>query len=246
LIRSKFGLPVAGVTTLLVGLMIFFPARVAYHWAAPPNIKLSGISGSLWSGNAAQMSVNGLYARDLRWQLQPLALFTAKLAYAIKASPASGFVEGSVAIGLGGSVTLTDLTAAISLQALEQTLGIPGIRGNASVQLESLKLIDGFPVSASGVLEIANLRVRTIARSPIGGYRAEIFTQGTGIGASVEDTDGVIDLAGSLQLSSDRSYQFIAQLAAKEEAPSSIRQQLQFLGSANERGQHELRLEGQL
>ncbi len=246
MIRSRFGLPIAGIATLIVGLIVLFPARVAYHWAAPPDVKLSGISGSLWSGSAVQMSVNGLYARDLRWQLQPLALFTAKLAYAIEASPTSGFAEGSVAIGLGGSVTLTDVSAAVSLQALEQTLGIPGIRGDASLQLDNLKLVDGFPVAAAGVVEISNLRVRTIARTPIGGYRAEIFTQETGIGASVEDTDGVIDLAGSLQLTADRSYQFIAQLAAKEDAPASIGRQLQFLGSANDRGQHELRLEGQL
>ena len=60
------------------------------------------------------------------------------------------------------------------------------------------------------------------------------------------DTDGIIDLAGSLQISPDRSYQFIAQLAAKADTPASVKQQMQFLGSPNERGQHELRLEGQL
>jgi hypothetical protein len=38
----------------------------------------------------------------------------------------------------------------------------------------------------------------------------------------------------------------VAQLAAKNNTPANIKQQLQYLGSANERGQHELRLEGKL
>ena len=207
---------------------------------------LSGIDGSIWDGGATELSISGFYARDLTWQLSPIGLLLAKLVYAVEANPVSGFAEGEIAIGFGGAITIEDLNVAMPMQALENLLGVPGIRGNASVQMEKMKLVDGFPVSASGVLEIANLRIPSIGRLPIGGYRAEIFTQADGVAASVEDTDGVIDLAGSLQLASDRSYQFIAQLAAKEAAPSSIRQQLQFLGSANDRGQHELRLEGQL
>jgi hypothetical protein len=64
--------------------------------------------------------------------------------------------------------------------------------------------------------------------------------------ASVEDADGVIDVAGSLHLSADRNYEFIALIAPKNNTPESIRRQMQFLGSANDRGQHELRLEGRL
>jgi hypothetical protein len=35
-------------------------------------------------------------------------------------------------------------------------------------------------------------------------------------------------------------------LAPKNNTPANVRQQLQLLGSANERGQYELRLEGEL
>jgi general secretion pathway protein N len=246
LIRNRTRLLLAGILTLLVGLLILFPARVAYNWVAPAGIKLSGLSGTVWSGSAAEISAAGVYARDLQWRMKPLALFTGRVAYAFKASPTSGFVDGNVAVGLGGAIILTDLNGALSLQSIEQVLGIPGIRGDVSIRIESLHLIDGFPVSASGVLEVANLRAPRIDRSSIGGYRAELFTQESGVGASIEDTDGVIDVAGSLQLSADRSYQFVAQLAAKEGTSAGIRQQLQFLGSANDRGQHELRLEGRL
>ena len=235
----------AGITTLLVGLIIFFPARVAYHWIALPEITLSGIHGSVWAGGATLASASGVYVRDLQWQVRPLTFFTGKLGYAFEASPVTGFVNGNVAVGFGGLI-LTDFSAALPLRALEQALRIQGLRGNASVNIEQLRMRNGLPVTAIGSIEVNELQVPAIDRSSIGGYRAELLSQESAIVASVEDTDGVIDLAGSLTLSKDGSYQFLAQLAPKPEASASLRRQLQFLGSANDRGQHELRLEGQL
>ena len=238
------GLFLTGIIVLLVGLVVSFPARVAHRWMAPPAVLLSGLNGSVWSGSASEAAVNGVYLRDVRWRAKPLALLTGKLRYAIEASPISGFIDGTAAVGLGGTLTLTGVTGSMPLQALEQALGISGIRGTVNVQLDRLLLSNGFLLAVEGFVEIADLHVPTIDRASIGGYRAEFFTQESGVGASIEDTDGVIDLAGSLQLADDRSYQFIAQLAAKPQAPAGVRRQLQFLGSANDRGQHELRLEG--
>jgi len=118
--------------------------------------------------------------------------------------------------------------------------------GNVTAQFERLLLDAGTPRAADGVIEVANLVVPTINRSSIGGYRVEFFTQESGVMASIEDTDGIVDIAGSLELTADRSYQFMALIAPKANTPQNVRQQMQFLGSANERGQHTLRLEGQL
>ena len=236
----------AGIVTLLVGLLAFFPARVAYRWFAPDVITLSGIDGSVWGGTAREASASGVYVRDVRWRFKPLSVFTGKLAYAIEASPSSGFVDGNIAVGLTGTVTMSDVKGSMPIKALQRAVAIPGISGEVNLQFERLQLADGLPVAADGSLEVANLVAPLVHSGSIGGYRAEFFTQESGVMASVEDTDGVVDLAGSLQISKDRSYQFIAQLAAKSNTPANVRQQMQFLGSANERGQHELRLEGKL
>ena len=85
-----------------------------------------------------------------------------------------------------------------------------------------------------------------LSSDPLGGFKAEFSSQESGITASIEDTNAVIDLAGSLQIAPDGTYQLLAHLTGTDDTPAPIRQQLQFLGSANDRGQHELRLEGQL
>ena len=235
-----------GIVTLVLGLVLLFPARIAYQWFAPPGVALSGIGGTVWSGQAAQASFEGIYLQGVTWKFRPQALFGGQLAIEVEASPVSGFVEATVAVGFSETLHFSDLRGSLPLQAVEGIAGMPGLRGSVSLQFERLDIRDGLPVAANGVLTVSSLVAPRIYRGPIGGYRAEFFTQNTGIMASVEDTDGVVDLAGSLEVAADRTYRFIAQLAPKPNTPERLRQQMQFLGSPNERGQYPLRLEGQL
>ncbi len=244
--QSRVRLVVAGCATLVAGLIIFFPARVAYQWFAPPTINLAGISGSVWKGEASQANSGGFYLQDLSWRIRPLSLIRGKLDYRVAASPGSGFIDGQVALNISGGVSISDLRGSLPLELLEGPVGIRGLRGTLNLQFEHLTIENEIPVAAIGHFEVSNLVAPNIHRSSIGGYRAEFFTQDVGIVASVEDTDGLIDVAGSLQLSPDRTYQFVALLAAKNNTPANVIKQLQYLGSANERGQHELRLEGAL
>jgi len=235
-----------GLVTMVVGLVIFFPARVAYRWFLPETIAFTGISGSVWNGGAREAYAEGIYVRDLKWRMQPLALLGGGIGFSFEANPPTGFLNGNVKLGLGGQIAFDDLTTSLTLQDLEPLIGLPGLGGTANGKISRLVLQDGLPVAAEGVVEIANLVVPNLYRGSVGGYRAEFFTQDAGVMASVEDTDGVIDIAGSLLLANDRSYEFIAQIAPKSNTPESVRRQMQYLGSANERGQHELRLEGKL
>jgi len=244
LTRSRF--VIIGVITLVLGLLIIFPARVAHHWFTPEVVAISGIQGSIWRGHALEGEIGGIYVRNLNWRMRPWQLLTGELAYDIEADAVSGFVNGEVAIGVGGSASIRNLTASLSLQSMQSIVGMPGLDGTANLQFERLVFENGIPVAAAGTLEVANLVAPLIHRSSVGGFRAEFFTQESGIVASVEDTDAVVELAGSLSVSLDRTYQFLAQVAPKGTTPASLREQMRFLGTPNERGQYELRLEGQL
>ena len=244
MIQRKRSLTLLAVLTLVLALVITFPARIAYQWASPPHAKLSGIQGTIWSGSAREFSTNGVYLRDLTWRMRPLRLFTGKAAYAISGTPVSGFFESEIALGLGGTLTLENLTASVPLQMFSSAANIDGLSGSASLKFERLALESGRPAAMDGTVDVANLVVPRLSSASLGGYRAEFFTQENGIVASVEDTDGVFDLAGSLQLNADKSYAFLGQVVAKPNAPESLQRQIRFLPVANDRGQHELRLEG--
>lgn len=237
---------VAGLVTFTVAVVVSFPARVAYRLFSPDAVAIAGIQGSIWRGSARELSVGGVYFRNLGWRAHPFRLFTGKLVYTIEAQPASGFIETRIGVGAGGTVTFTGLTGSLPLAILAGPTRMSGLDGAATVRFERLEIRDGLPVLADGIVEVSTLIVPLIDRASIGGYRAEFSTGEDGIVASVEDTDGLFDLAASLSITADRSYRFLGQVAAKPETPEKLRRQMAMLGMPNDRGQREVRLEGSL
>jgi general secretion pathway protein N len=244
LIQRRKGLIIVGALTLVAALIITLPARIAYRVISSPYLAMNGISGTVWSGSAREFSTNGVYLRKLEWQMRPFRLLTGKVVYIVSGSPASGFFDSEVTIALDGSLTLTNLRASMPLQMFEKAAGVPGLRGNVSLQLERLQLANGRAVSADGIIDVDNLVVPMVNRGSLGGYRAEFYTQNNGILASIEDADGVVDLAGTISLKPDKSYEFLGYVAPNSRTSESLQQRLRFLPQTDQPNQHELRLEG--
>lgn len=244
---SRRRLVAIGIVTLLIGILALFPARVAYQWFAPPGVQVSGLQGTIWSGSAVGGAVNGVYFRDLRWQFKPLRLMQGHLAYTIDLLPDGGFLAGDVGVGLGGDIHLNDLRGSIPLKLLAGPTGLRGLGGTANADITRLHLSDGLPVEAVGNLDVIGLLLPLVAPAPLGTFRAEFLEDASGdIVGSVQDTGAVIELVGRIVLKENRAYEFLGRIAANADTPPQIRQQLQFLGTPNDRGQYELRLEGQL
>jgi hypothetical protein len=246
LIRSKRGLITSGIVIFVLGFVVLFPARVAINWIAPPGVVVSNAFGTAWDGGAEEASIEGMYLRDVSWSLNALQLFTGKLAYQVSASPASGFLDSELKVNLGGRIFLSDMTAALPLEYFSAALGEGDLQGNASLNFERIEIVDGLAVVADGVMQVANVVVPVIGRDSLGSFKLEFRSQNNGIVASVENTDDVIKLAGSLQIKTDRSFEFLGQVIVTPNTPQNIRRQLKFLPPPDERGQQELRLEGVL
>ena len=239
-------LMIVGVATLLVGLLAFFPARVAYHWFAPSTLQLAGIDGTVWRGSAKEGQAAGLYIRNLHWTFKPLSLLTGKLAFKTRLDSAGGFINTDLYAALDGSILFENLDVALSVGALRDLIQTAGLDGRISLHFTALEIRDGLPVTANGVAEVTNLFIRGLATTTIGDFRAKFSTTSDGILASVEDTAGMFDLAGTLRVSPDGAYYLSGLIAPTPTTPPAVIEQLRFLGSPNERGQREFRFEGQL
>jgi len=235
-----------GVAVLFLGLLIGFPARVAYQWFAPAELRLAGISGTLWKGAASEAQAADLYIRNLRWSFKPLALLTGKLAFSMQLDPAGGFLESDIYAGFGNSIQLRNVDGAIPISLLQEFVQTPGLDGRISLQFSTLDIVDGLPVVADGFAEIGNLSVRGLSPGVVGDFRIEFSTTSEGILASIEDKAGMFDLAGTLRISPDGIYSLVGLIASTQSTPPEVIEQLRFLGSPNQRGQREFRFEGQL
>lgn len=239
-------LVIAGLLVFLLVLVVTFPARVAYQWFAPPGIQLTGISGSVWSGSATEGLAGGAYLRDISWRLKPAELFTGALAFETAANPASGTMNADVAMGLGGSLALTNLSGNVPLDLVHDAFQQAGISGDVNLQFNRLVLENGVPVDADGSITVASFFARDLSASVLGDYRAVFQSGGDSVSGSVEDVSGDLDISGVITINRDRSYSLVGEVAALPGAPPSIEQQLRFLGSADDRGMRQFRFEGQL
>jgi len=236
----------AGAAAFIAALILAFPAHIAYAWFAPAELRLSGISGSAWNGQAMEGEVAGFYFRDLSWRFLPLSLLTLEAGYTVAATVPAGFLQADIALGPGGGVNIGNLTAAVSIASFDALLPLNGIEGDVNLQFDRLVLDNGYPTEADGTLGLSSLVVRALSPAALGDYRAVLQTTDGGITGNVEDVSGVLDLAGTLAVSRDRTYSFVGQVAAEANAPDTVIQQLQFLGSPDEQGQREFRFEGRL
>ena len=235
-----------GLIVFLAVMLVTFPARVAYKWFAPAELQLSGIDGSVWNGSAAEGIAGGAYVRNISWQFKPVSMLNGKLAFITKSSPASGSMNTEVAVSPNGNLTLTDLSGNVPLDLVHPAFQQGGIRGDLALQFESLVISNGIPVAARGSLTVSDFFVPELSASRIGDFRADFHTSDGIVTGIVEDVSGVLDVTGTISLNADRTYMFVGQVAPTPTTPPSIVNQLRFLGSANERGQHEFRFEGQL
>lgn len=237
---------IAAITVFLCGIVVMFPARVAVDWFAPDNIRINGISGTIWNGKANALQAPGLYLSRLEWSTRPFSLLTGGLGLNVKASPAGGFIETALTLRSSNRVSIRDLTAALPLSVFAQLARTSGLTGNASLRFPSMEIANGIATSADGVVELANVSIPAVYPGTLGGYRLEFSDLDDGIIASIEDTDGVLDVAGTLTLGGDRSYSLLAQVAAKRETPAELKKRVDLLPTGNSPGQREIRLEGSL
>ena len=244
--KSPKRLILAGIATFVIGLVITFPARMAYQWLAPDELKLSGIDGTIWHGSAAQGTAGGLYLANISWSYEPLALLTGKFEFASSSNLASGFFDARIAVGAGGTLTLSDVSGVLTLHTLTAIFPLSAIEGDVSVTFEEIIIENGVPVEATGTLVLANLVSRYLSPTILGDYEAEFQTYDEGILASVESINGVLELVGTVKLTRNRNWEFIGKVAATPAAPLGISQQLQLLGSPDSRGKRDFRIEGQL
>lgn len=243
---SPRNLVIAGLCTFLVGVVALFPARVAYSWFVPDAVRLNGIDGTVWHGRAREGQVDAVYFRDLEWTITPLSLFRGVLGVDVSLNPAGGFLESRIEASASGGLNFSALSAGLPLDALRMLVPLDGISGNLRIQLDRLAIENGIPAGVEGTVEVVSLTSTTLSRSPIGSYRVTFTDGGDGIAGSIEDIDGVFDIAGSIRLDSARNYELRGLIVPTPEAPADVVRQLQILGSPNARGQREFRLEGSL
>ena len=236
----------AGILVFAVVLVATFPARLAYRWFAPAELQLSGISGSVWNGVAAEGLVADAYLTDIRWRLRPGALLRRNLSFAAEAKPVGGALAAEVSADAGGAVTLTGLDARVPLDLVLPEFQAQGISGDLAVEFDKLVLVRGIPTETVGAITVVNLFVPYLSAGVLGDFQMAFTNSSDGVRAALDDLAGVLDLTGTLVVAADGSYRLEGLVKARPAAPPSVEAQLAALGSPDENGMRPFSREGKL
>ncbi|HEU4617172.1 MAG TPA: type II secretion system protein N [Gammaproteobacteria bacterium] len=229
------------------------PASTVYKLFAPPDLRLAGLDGTVWSGGAALGSVGPLSLHDVRWDIAALPLVTGRLSGRVEGRLADGFVETNVS-ATPSRVVLTGLSASTSVPALGTLLPLKGVEGLVSVALEELRLQNGWPTKAVGKVRVAQLAVPPLMPGTAAGLIAlgdyEIVLKegdGEGIAAEIHDAGGPLEVAGTLTLDPAGNYKLEGVAAARRDAPEELVQGLKLMtGEPDSSGRRPFSLSGSL
>lgn len=243
--KKIWPLAVLGIVSYLVFAIATLPAQFLVSRLAPA-VMAAGVQGTVWNGQAQVVQAGATQLGSLSWTLHALPLFTGRLAADVKITRSDGFIQGRISSGFSGNMTLNDVTASLPLSALPPNATPGGWTGTVNARLATLTLVDGWPTSADGTIQVADLTGP--ARRPLnmGGYKITFppGTSGDELVGALGDTGGPLDIAGNVRLKSDRSYLIEGAVATRPEAPKSVADSLQYLGAPDAQGRRPFSIQG--
>lgn len=138
----------------------------------PPNVQLVNPEGTLWSGHAEQLSVNGLGLGAVQWSLDPLPLLWAEPTVSLTVHSAIGAIEVVVVVVDDHTLDLNRIRTNSTLNPA--TLPLP-LSGTVALDVDHLRLVDGAVTELNGSARLSQLGVGQPA-TPLGDY---VFTMNT-------------------------------------------------------------------
>lgn len=246
---------------LIIGILVFLcsavlqaPAATVYGWLAPDaahaSLQLTGISGTVCKGRAAQLSLGGQPAiGNMGWQFQPLQLLLGRASLRLSGGDQGTLLDGTVFALPSGTVVVSDFRLNGPVKALLTALGqafVP-VEGTAAIDLSELRLRQAWPQSAAGSLTIRGLAWK-LGRDPVplGDFEALFENETGGIRATLRSLDGALELQGEGSVGQDRRYAMELRMKPKPDAPPLVNNLVKNLGAPDRQGWYRLLRNGEV
>ncbi|MEJ2645960.1 MAG: type II secretion system protein N [Gammaproteobacteria bacterium] len=245
--------PLALVGLLAYGLFLvgLVPARYVYGWVAPHvhELALGDVAGSLWSGRAASVVVNGRDLGAADWQLRPQALLLGRLEYQLRWGGDLGQGQARVGRGVIGNAYVRQLHAELPAAALAKLFGsnIPVKLGGAvRADLKRVSFGGRWPDSASGEVVWEHAQLSEPVSMDLGAFTLQLEDAKNGIRGVVNNKGGPLDVRGQATLDVNGRYEVTAKLRPVGPRSDQLRSMLEYLGPRDARGRYSLALSGTL
>lgn len=213
---------------------------------AHPEVRVSGVSGTLWSGDALQLEVQGVPLGAVHWRFDWLALFS--FSYGLHLDLSGDANLGGRLDARGKSLFLRGIDGRLPVSMLEHWLPLPphSLSGSLRLDLKSLTLKDGRITGAEGEVDLEDATLSWPSSMTLGSFTVTLSPAADGgVAAHISDRQSPLKLQADLKLGSDGAYHLSGLLSPKDAGDTATRDLLANLGPADSTGQHHFDFSGQ-
>jgi general secretion pathway protein N len=238
----------AGVAAFLVCLIAMVPANQLAS-RLPAGVELGGVGGTIWSGRARSLAVNGRPIGGLQWSCRPWRLLVLKWSCTVQLKPPGGGISGDISGDFGREITGHGLRGRVSIAAFEGIATPRGWTGDLELDLAEVRLVGRRPVAASGTLFLRALRAPGAGGQALGDFELVVGEGSVGsesLNGRVRDLGGPLRVRGSIELDAEGRYLLTGEAAPGPGAGPAIFDTLSFLGAPDSQGRRPFTIEGSL
>lgn len=240
----------AGVGAYLLILLVTIPANRASQLLEEKfaGLSLQGVTGTIFSGQAARVVIQDLGLGPVSWSLRPWALFLGRLEYRIKVRDATLQGDGAVGLGLGGDLFVHDLTAELQPDPLVNHFAPVAVKttGQVSLLIDSLELSDGFPRELAGLVSWSDASILEPVDLSLGQVEMVLSRVEEGIVGNLSNTSGATAVSGDLSLAPAGQYRINLLLTPGAATSPDIMELLTSFGEPKPGGAYLITDSGQL
>ncbi|MDA3921200.1 MAG: type II secretion system protein N [Salinisphaera sp.] len=243
---------IVGLLAFVVGLVAFLPARVAAGWLESSTpVKLGGVTGTLFHGQASYVSTPSGGVDNVQWTLHPAALLIGQASAHIRFnSDLDGFSADVSRSLLSGATRVSQATGDATVGWLAKLAGytfVP-LSGSVQIDIQNAQFDDVLNVSAlKGQITLANSRWELLNPPlKLGRVQTALDHTANGIRARIVDSTGPLAAKGHATLGQAQAYSLDLQLRSRAGADDRLKNILKQLGAADSEGWHRIRERGHL
>ncbi|UXI67561.1 type II secretion system protein N [Tahibacter amnicola] len=237
-----------GVAGLIVAFTL--PADLALRWFKPNlgPVQVAGVSGTLWHGRAASVTVFGTPVGALDWQVDKAPVLLRQIVARLNLSGGSITAKGEVMRDPDGSIAADNVDFAFPAELAAPALDIPSLKllGRVDGHIDEARLAGGWVHGARGKARWRDAGVTGEAEARFGDLTVEFASKGDhSIAGTVKDdgTSGLI-VDGQFVVQGGQ-FDVTARLSARNGDPQ-VQEALRYIGQLQPDGSSLLKIHGQL
>ncbi|HEU5468919.1 MAG TPA: type II secretion system protein N [Steroidobacteraceae bacterium] len=238
----------AGVAAFVVCLVAMVPARQLAS-RLPAGVDLGGVGGTVWSGSARSLAVNGRALGALEWSCRPWRLLVLEWSCEVRLKPAGGAVSGDLSGDFGEEIVGEEIRGRLPISAFEGIATPRGWTGELELDVAEVRLVGRRPAAASGTLLLRGLKAPGPGGQVLGDFElvvGEGAVGGEALSGRLRDLGGPLHVRGAIELDAQGRYLLTGDAAPGPGASPAIFDALSFLGPPDRQGRRPFTIEGTL